>query len=236
MSEWTVSEADLRTALRVLTAALVVVGGGASVLILATPAGAPVARMLDGLFAWSTTQSMWYLTRAAGMVAYLLLWLSTCWGLAISGKTFDPAMPRGFTFDAHEYLSLLSLGFTALHGGVLLADRYLPFTLTQLLVPFAAPYRPVWVGFGVIGLYLSLLVTVTFYLRRWIGASAFRWIHLLSYLGFGAVVLHSWFAGTDTALAATRGIYIGSVLVVVFLTVHRVTAAMIGKVRPAGSV
>jgi predicted ferric reductase len=229
MMEWTVSESDLRIALRVLLAALALVAAGVGALVLATPFGAPVARLLDGVFAWSSTQAMWYVTRAAGLIAYLLLWLSTAWGLTVSGKTLDPAMPRGFTFDAHEYLSLLALGFTALHGGVLLLDRYLPFTLTHVLVPFASPYRPVWVGIGVIAFYLSLLVSVTFYLRRWIGAAAFRWIHLTSYLGFAAAAAHSWLAGTDTALPVTQWIYAASILVIVFLTVHRVTAALLAR-------
>jgi hypothetical protein len=229
MSEWTASDADVRAALRALSIAVLVAGAGLGLLLLETPAGPALARFLDGVFAWSSTQAMWYVTRAAGLLSYLLLWLSTAWGLAVSSKIFDVGLPRAFTFDAHEFLSLLAIGFIGLHVGVLLVDRYLPFTLAQVLVPFASPYRPIWVGFGVIGLYLTLLVSLTFYLRRWIGSAVFRWIHFASYLSYAAALAHAWFAGTDTALAVTRWMYAGTALVILFLTVHRATAALLSK-------
>lgn len=226
------SEGELRVALRVMLSLLGLALLVGSVLILRSPAGPLVTGLADHLFALSSVQSIWYVTRAAGIVAYLLLWLSTAWGLAVSSKILDPTMPRAFTFDAHEFLSLLALGFTALHVGVLLIDRYLPFSVAQVLVPFAAPYRPVWVGLGVIGLYLTVLVSATFYVRRWIGPGVFRGIHYLSYLGYGVVALHVWFAGTDTALLATRLIYLASVLVIVFLIAHRAASALQPEARP----
>ncbi len=200
-------------------------------LVLFTPLGAPLRQLLDSLFAASSVQAIWYVTRAAGIVAYLLLWLSTVWGLVVTNKIFDPILPRNFAYDAHEFLSLLAIGFTVLHVGVLLADKYLPFSAAQILVPFIAPYRPAWIGIGVIGLYLTLLVTITFYIRRWIGVKAFRVIHYLSFISYVAVTLHSWFSGTDTPLAATQWMYIGTALVVIFLTVYRVVIGLPRKSR-----
>jgi sulfoxide reductase heme-binding subunit YedZ len=171
------------------------------------------------LLGLDTEAGLWYLTRAAGLVAYLLLWLSTVWGLAVASKIFDPVLHRAFTFDVHEFLSLIALGFAGLHIGVLLVDAYLPFSLWQVLVPLTAPYRPVWVGIGVIGLYLTLLVTVTFYLRSRIGQKNFRAIHLLSFLAYSAVTLHSFFAGTDSKLGSAQFIYASSALVIVILSV-----------------
>jgi predicted ferric reductase len=176
--------------------------------------------LFNALFALDSVQALWYLTRAAGLLAYLLLWLSTAWGLAVTSKIFDPLLHRAFTYDMHQFLSLLAIGFTVLHVGVLVADRYLPFSLAQILVPFIAPYRPIWVGVGVIGLYLSLLVTATFYVRRWIGQKTFRVIHLSSFLAYAAVTLHGVLAGTDSALLAMQLIYAGTFLVIVFLTVY----------------
>src|SRR5512143_2375425 len=139
-----------------------------------------------GLFATNSLQFWWYLTRAAGLMGYFLIWLSTAWGLVVSSKILDPILERTFTYDFHEWLSILGLGFIALHVIVLMVDRYLPYNVWQILVPFLSPYRPLWVGIGVIAVYLSLLVTITFYIRRWIGMGAFRKIHYLSlpaYLG-----------------------------------------------------
>ena len=99
-------------------------------------------------------------------------------------------------------------------------DRYLPFSVWQVLIPFIGTYRPLWVGLGVIGLYIFLLVTVTFYLRQSIGTKAFRSIHLLSLAGYLGATLHGLFAGTDSALPAARLIYFGTFSVIMFLTVY----------------
>ena len=45
---------------------------------------------------------------------------------------------------------------------VLMLDNYLPFSPLQALIPFIAPPKPQWVGIGIISLYLTLFVTVTF--------------------------------------------------------------------------
>ncbi len=189
-----------------------------ALLIGSTSVGSTLGGGLSWLFALNTVQAMWYVTRAAGLTAYLLLWLSTAWGLAVSSKVLDFFLHRSFTYDFHQFISLLAIGFTFLHLGVLLADQYLPFTILQVLVPFISPYRPLWVGFGVIGLYLILLVTVTFYLRSRIGMKAFRAIHVFSLLGYLGVTVHGFFSGTDSSLLATQLMYAGTFLVVVFLT------------------
>ena len=181
---------------------------------------APVLSWISSLLKLNTAEGVWYLIRAAGLVAYLLLWLSTVWGLAVASKVFDRALPRAFTFDAHEWLSLLAIGFTVLHVGALLFDTYLPFSVVQILIPFSSSFNPLWVGVGVIAMYLTLLVTVTFYLRRRIGQKAFRAVHLLSFIGYAGVTLHSLFAGTDSALLSTKLIYAGTALVVVVLTIY----------------
>jgi sulfoxide reductase heme-binding subunit YedZ len=179
-----------------------------------------IATVFNRLFAWSSVQSMWYITRSAGLVAYLLLWLSTAWGLAVSSKIFDPLLHRAVTYDFHQFLSLLAIGFLFLHVLVLMVDRYMPYSLAQILFPFLSPYRPFWVGIGVIGFYLTLLVTVTFYLRKHIGVKAFQSIHVLSLVAFFGAALHGIFAGTDSALLVTRWMYAGTLLVVVFLLSH----------------
>lgn len=199
---------------------LIAIGVGLVGLFLFTPAGVPVRAALAWLFALTSEQAMWYLTRAAGMIAYLLLWLSTVWGLAIPSKLFGEVLSGEFTFDFHQFISLLSLGFLSLHIVVLTADRYLPFSVAQLLVPFLSPYRPLWVGIGVIAFYLLLLVTITFYLRKQIGMKAFRYIHYTSLAAYLGAVVHALQSGTDSSLPVVMLIYIGTISVVIFLMVY----------------
>jgi predicted ferric reductase len=74
-----------------------------------------------------------------------------------------------------------------------------------------------WVGLGVLGFYLSLLVTITFYLRNKIGQKKFKTIHTLSLVAYLGVVLHSFFTGSDSSLGVAQFIYLSTFLVIVFL-------------------
>jgi predicted ferric reductase len=193
------------------------------VLLPMTAAGQSALGGLRQLFASDSTQIWWFVTRSAGITAYLLLWFSTVWGLAIPSKFFTSALDQTFTVDFHEFISLLSIGFTLLHIFVLTIDRFLPYTPMQILIPFLSPYRPFWVGVGVIAFYISLLVTVTFYLRKKIGVKTFRSIHILSLFGYLGVTLHGLYAGTDSPLIAMQLLYKATALLVVFLTVYWLT-------------
>lgn len=198
----------------------------AGLALIATALGFSPLDLVNGVFdralATSSTQVTWYVTRAAGLTAYLLIWLSTVWGLAVSNKIFDPVLHRAFTYDFHQFISLLALGFVVVHMVVLLADHYLPFTVAQILIPFTSTYRPVWTGLGTIALYLTLLVSVTFYVRKQIGLKTFRTIHLISYLAFAGTALHGLLSGTDSPLWTVQAMYAGTALVVVFLTAYRI--------------
>jgi predicted ferric reductase len=206
---------------------LVIIGAAlAGGLLAQTPAGSSVSNFLTWAFSLDSVHTMWYITRAAGLAAYLLLWLSVAWGLAVSSKILDRLLHRSVTYEFHQFLSLLALGFTALHIIVLLFDSYLPYSLAEILVPFISPYRPLWVGIGVLGFYLSVLVTVTFYLRNRIGMKAFRVIHYLSLLGYLGVLAHSLLSGTDSSLTSVLGLYAITFLVTVFLTCYWVFLAV----------
>jgi predicted ferric reductase len=185
-----------------------------------TPAGQSLGSYLRFLFALGSVQIWWYVTRASGIIAYLLLWFSTILGLAVTSKYLDGMLDRLFTYDFHEFISLLSVGFTLVHVIVLMFDLYMPYSLAQILVPFISPYRPFWVGVGVISFYIIMLVTITFYLRNRIGRSAFRAIHVLSLVGYIGVTLHGYFSGTDTALPSMQILYDVTGLAVLFLTVY----------------
>ncbi|MGB8215525.1 MAG: ferric reductase-like transmembrane domain-containing protein [Anaerolineales bacterium] len=204
-----------------ILATFLVIGSILVVAVVAmTPAGQSLGTFLRWLFALDSVQVWWYVTRASGILAYLLLWFSTVLGLAVTSKYLDGMLDRLFTYDFHEFISLLAVAFTLVHVIVLTFDLYMPYSLAQILVPFISPYRPFWVGVGVIAFYIMVLVTVTFYLRNRIGTRAFRSIHILSLLGYIGVTLHGYFSGTDTALPSMRILYEVSGLAVLFLTVY----------------
>jgi sulfoxide reductase heme-binding subunit YedZ len=222
MSQPKSSTNQKRTALRpwgtagIIMALLALVGA----LVASTPFGAGIVATLNSIFVLDSVKTTWFVTRASGIVAYLLMWFSMVWGLAVASKFLDRLMHRAYEFDFHEYLSLLAIGFLVLHIVMLLFDQYLTFSVAQILIPFIAPYRPVWVGIGVVALYLTLLASVTFYLRNRIGMAAFRVIHLSSFVAYLGATVHGLMSGTDSKLVATQFMYAGTFPVVVVLTAY----------------
>ena len=216
----------------VLAAALV----WAVALYLQSPSGSGAAAFFNTLLAANSQQVTWYVTRAAGLTAYLVLWLSVAWGLAVPSKILDKLLHRTFTYDFHQFISLLAIGFMVLHIGVLYFDQYMPYSLAQILVPFLSPYRPLWVGLGVIGFWLALLVTVTYYLRGKIGAKAFRAIHTLSLVSYLGVTVHGLLAGTDSSLPSVMVLYAGTFLATVFLMFYWVFEMMRKRAAKGGGV
>lgn len=179
-----------------------------------------ISQAISSLFALDNVHLWWYISRAAGLMSYLLLWLSTIWGFAVGSKIFDSFLERMFTFDFHEYLSLLGLGFVGLHAIVLVLDRVEPLSLAEILLPFISSYRPFWTGIGIIAFYLSVLVTVTFYLRSRISMKTFRSIHYLSIVAYAGALFHGLYAGTDSSLPWAQIMYWGTFLSTIFFSVY----------------
>jgi DMSO/TMAO reductase YedYZ heme-binding membrane subunit len=167
--------------------------------------------------------TFWYVSRAAGLTAYLLLFVNVCLGLGISSGLLDVIIARWRVFDLHQFTGLLAFGFVALHVFALLGDQFTGFTVSQLLVPFASSYRPAWTALGVLALYLLLAVGVSSYCRRYIGRLAWRVIHYLSYGVYLLVLGHAVLSGTDTSEPWAGLLYLSTGSVVVVLTLWRLS-------------
>ena len=83
-------------------------------------------------------------------------------------------------------------------------------------MPFGSTgYQPLWVGLGQLGLYLSLPLTFSFYVRKQIGCRAWRLIHYGSFTLFMLIFLHGAGRGTDSTNPFISAMYYltgGSVL------------------------
>lgn len=173
---------------------------------------------------WASEKAAWYLTRSSGTVAYIFLSASTIWGLLLSSKLIKAIVPAPVALAMHDILSWIAVGLASFHALVLLFDSYYTYTLGNLLIPFTGPYEPLLVGVGTIAFYLMLLLSASFYARKWLGAKRWRQFHYGSFAAYLLVTLHGWLAGTDSA---TFGwLYSGSTLVVLFLTFYRIITAM----------
>jgi predicted ferric reductase len=139
----------------------------------------------------------WILTRASGFVAWALLVTSIVWGMLLATRVLKPHDKPGWLMDLHRWLGTLTIGFVGLHLVALVADNYVRFTLTDLLVPFASDYARTGVALGVIGLYGLVAVYGSSLAMRRMPTVWWRGIHLASYLTVLAVSWHAVISGTD---------------------------------------
>jgi predicted ferric reductase len=206
------------------------------ILIFSSVAGALLAinllpALLPGFLAsigGEAPKAFWYLSRSSAFVAYLLLWLSMVFGLVITNRMAKlwPGGPAAF--ELHQHVSLLAIAFALFHGLILMGDQFINVSFANVMLPFMmGSYRPIWVGLGQVGLYLSLLVTVTFYARKWLGGQRWRVIHLMSYLGFGLALTHGLLSGTDTLTIGALLMYAISGISVFFLTTYRILSGLL---------
>jgi methionine sulfoxide reductase heme-binding subunit len=171
-------------------------------------------------------QTPWFVSRASGLVAYVLLSASVVFGLLMSTKAGDGILPRPAVFEIHQFTSVLTLSLLGLHGGSLMFDSFLHFTPASILIPFVGPYRPLWVGLGVLGAWSTAIVTGSFWARKRIGQKNWRRLHFLSFAAWLLSVIHGFTAGTDSALAPVFWMYVLTAAAVAALLTYRIGAAL----------
>ncbi len=175
-------------------------------------------------------QTFWFLARASGFTAYLLIAASMVAGIVLKSRPFGAKLKAPIALDVHRFITTLALVAIGVHGLALVADHTVEITFGDLVIPFTAPYEPLWTGLGVIAADLALIVAVSFPLKKRIGGRNWRRLHWATYSIFAFSTVHGLMAGTDTAQPWAMNIYLGAVGAVAFATAWR---AFAGTARPA---
>lgn len=162
----------------------------------------------------STEAALWYAGRGTGVVSLLLL--TVVMVLGVGSRSGRPAfgLPRFAVVALHRYSSMLAVTFLAVHVVTLLLDPQAELRLVDLVLPFDAAYRPLWMGLGTLGLDFMAAIFVTSLLRQRIGVRVWRAVHWLAYASWPLALLHTLGSGTDRAtwwLLALSGLSIGAV-------------------------
>ena len=173
----------------------------------------------------------WYLVRASGLVAGVAAVILLLSGIgAVTGHTFKFLEPLT-AWATHRALGIILVIATQVHMIMLLFDKFVPFTLPAVLVPWVSQYKPVilgnlnlgsaYVALGILALYVAIAIVVTSLL--WIDKKPKVWkvLHFASYFVIAAVFLHALFLGTDTSTGIGRWLWIaGGVIVAVAIIVR----------------
>ncbi|MGH2515778.1 MAG: ferric reductase-like transmembrane domain-containing protein [Ktedonobacterales bacterium] len=181
----------------------------------------------------AASPTLWYVTRAAAVCAYVLLTVTVALGI-LRSLARDLSLRTGWALDdIHQFLALLTGAFVALHLVTLVLDPFLPFSIANLLIPFAQPYRALATDLGVLALYTLVVVLGSSWLRRRMSYRVWRGIHYTSFITFFLVTLHGLLAGADAGAPWMHAVYIGSAAAVVFLVFFRILAPAGEKSAPS---
>ena len=141
--------------------------------------------------------TLWYASRATGIVALLLLTAVMVIGVLVTRQGRLPGLPGFAVSGLHRNLSLLATAFVAVHVLSAVADGYVNIPLVSAVVPLASPYERIWLSLGAVSLDLTIAVIVTSLLRRHLSRRAWRAVHLLAYLSWPVAWVHSFFSSGD---------------------------------------
>ena len=169
----------------------------------------------------TSSPAIWYAARASGVAAYVVLSLVVSLGLTLGGKAQNRRWPRFSVEDIHRFGGLLVGSLIGVHVLTIAADSFLPFSLSQLLVPFTSSYRPLWTGLGIAAAELLVALAITNHYRKRMPYRFWRLAHYLNFLIWGLASVHGLMSGTDRGAAWLAIIYGVSVASVLMLLIWR---------------
>lgn len=145
----------------------------------------------------TTAPAVWYLMRATGVVALVLLTAVVALGIATARHWAPPRLPSFVTVGLHRSLSLLAVLFVAVHVATAVVDPDAGVALGAVLVPGLASRSPLWVGLGALALDVLLVLVATSLLRHRLRPRHWRAVHWLAYLSWPFAFAHGLGRGSD---------------------------------------
>jgi predicted ferric reductase len=130
-------------------------------------------------------------SQATGVISMVLLTVVVVLGVLVNRQVRLPGLPVSAGLRLHRYLSLLAVGFLAVHILTAVAGPFASLTPAAAIVPFGSAYERIWLGLGAVALDLMAALIVTSLLRRHIGRRSWRAVHWLAYVSWPVALAHS---------------------------------------------
>jgi len=148
-----------------------------------------------------SSTSLWYATRASGLMALILLTLTMVLGITTTTRARARNWPGFAHQEMHRRISMIAVAFLVVHVLTSVLDTYVHIGWAAIVVPFTAHYAAFWVGVGAIALDLMIAVFATSLLRGRMRPATWRAIHWLAYLSWPVALAHTFGMGTDAGEA-----------------------------------
>ena len=172
---------------------------------------------------------LWFATRSTGIIAFVLMTLTTVLGIASTQRAMaSRAWPRFATQSLHRNLSILGVLFLVAHVLTTMLDSFVHIGWWAILVPGVSSYKRLGVSLGAFAVDVLAVVMATSLLRHRLSARAWRAVHWASYAVWPLALLHFLRTGTDAAhggwgvlLGAGSLVLVGAAAAVRLLSTNR---------------
>ena len=181
------------------------------------------------------THTWWYVSRASGIVLWVLVVAAVGWGFAVSARLVRRRGLPAWMQDLHKHLGTLTVVFTVVHLAALWADSYSTFGWAEFLVPMASKWRPGAVAWGVVAMYLLAIVQGTSWAMRRLPRKVWHATHLLSLPMLVLGTLHGVLAGTDAKGSRVVVLLGAAGMIVVTMASLRMTRPTTRRAAPTAS-
>lgn len=159
----------------------------------------------------------WYASRAFGLVAFTLLYVSIFLGLTLRIPLLRKIFAPVYSMRIHCWISFQATILAFLHGSALMLDRFLKFSIVDVFVPFASSFEPVLLPLGILSFYLMVILVATSYGRKYMSQKLWRITHFANIVLYIIVLVHIFGLGTDLKNPIVFDIFLYANAFLVFL-------------------
>jgi methionine sulfoxide reductase heme-binding subunit len=170
---------------------------------------------------------------ATGVISIVLLSAVVILGILLDRRVRLPGQPRYASLSLHRYVSLLAVGFLALHIVTAVVGPYARIGLAATVIPFTSAYARSWLGLGAIASDLMVAIVVTSLLRRHLSHWTWRTVHWLAYACWPVALAHSLGTGGGMRSGALLDLAIGCASAVLAAAAWRVASSLRYRGLPA---
>lgn len=191
------------------------------------------------MIAWFLALPWWETIRALGLLSFAAITAGICLGILYSLPLWSGPVKKRL-YKTHSTLTIGGAALGLVHGMLTVVDTYVPYSWSELLIPFSASYHPLLSGLGTLSLYAMLIIILSTDLRGKLKRPLWFALHLSAYPAFVMALVHGFFMGTDSSSLAAQWFYSLSACAVVLATLVRATyrsftsAGKGGRGTPAG--
>lgn len=160
------------------------------------------------------SETLWWLNRSSGLVLLALFTFVVVLGVFSTQRAAQRRIPTFVPNQLHRSIALFAFAFLIAHILTAVLDDYVEIDWVDAVVPFAAAYRPLWLGLGSIAFDATIAIMVTSWAKSRMSERAWHVVHVLAYPAWLLAVIHGLAIGTDS-----RNVLVIALNVICVLTV-----------------